>query len=195
MKLPAIALLAFAFVLPIVAAEEHASSFDVESPKEKLTKPVEKSSGKFLTKGIGGDPVTQRFYTKDAVVVTRASGAKEKHLYVAVPLLFRVNSEELFDATSRENTAKVAQMLKDLGSATFAIEGHASAEGDAQRNRELSKLRALRIQALLREQGVPATSLARTEGFGADHAQHKDPGMATSMQLQEDRRVLIVRER
>ena len=107
-----------------------------------------------LTKSIGGDPVATRSYTKDAVVVTHASGAQEEHPYVAVPLLFKKDSDELLGATSRDNVAKVAQMLKDLGSATFAIEGHASAEGNSKDNFDLSKKRAAKIQTLLREQGV-----------------------------------------
>jgi outer membrane protein OmpA-like peptidoglycan-associated protein len=174
-------------------AQDRAVPFDENAAKARLSGDVAKTPAKFYTKGIGGDPVTKRFYTKDAVVVTHASGAKEEHPYVAVPLLFRKNSDELLDATSRDNTIKLAQMLKDLGSANFAIEGHASAEGDQQRNRELSNLRALKIQALLREQGVPAAELTRVEGFGADHAQH--PATAPDSQLQEDRRVLVVKEK
>jgi outer membrane protein OmpA-like peptidoglycan-associated protein len=114
---------------------------------------------------------------------------------VAVPLLFRVNTDELLDSTSRENVAKVARILKDLAeqNATFAIEGHASAEGDGQRNLDLSKLRAAKIQSLLRDQGVPAAVLVRQEGFGSAHAQN--PPNAPEARLQEDRRVLVVKER
>ncbi len=181
--------------LAIAHAQDRAATFDADAAKAKLSGEVAKTPGKFVTKGIGGDPVTKRFYTKDAVVVTRASGAEEKHPYVAVPLLFRVNSDELLDGTSRENLSKVAQMLKDLGSGnvSFAIEGHASAEGDAQRNKELSKLRAAKIESLLREQGVPPGELARVDGFGSDHAQF--PANAGEPQLQQDRRVLVVKER
>ena len=159
-------------------------------------KEVEKKPGRFVTKGLGGDPIAKRVYSKSAVVITRQSGATETHPFVEVPLLFVVNTDELRkDDASRENVVKVAQMLKELAAqkATFAIEGHASAEGNAARNRELSNLRALRIQELLRAQGVPAEVLARTEGFGSDHAQH--PADASNSQRQEDRRVLVVKER
>ena len=193
MKLQLTALTFLTLGLAFAQAQERAAKFDADAAKAKLSGEVAKAPGKFLTKGIGGDPVTKRFYTKDAVVITRASGAKEEHPYVAVPLLFQKNSDELLDGTSRENVSKVAQMLKDLGSATFAIEGHASAEGDAQRNTDLSKLRAAKIQSLLREHGVPAGELARVEGFGSAHAQF--PANAREPQLQEDRRVLVVKER
>ena len=193
MKLQFITINLLALGLVMAQAQERVEKFDIDAAKAKLSGQVAKVPGKFVTKGIGGDPVKKRFYTKDAVVITRASGAEEKHPYVAVPLLFRVNSDELLDATSRENVAKVAQLLKEFGSSRFAIEGHASAEGDAQRNRELSKLRAARIQSLLREQEVPPASLARVDGFGSDHAQF--PADAGEPRLQQDRRVLVVKER
>ena len=195
MKLPL--LLAIILGCAPAFAQERAAKFDPDVAKAKLSGGIAKTFGRFTAKGIGGDPVTKRFYTKDAVVVSRASGAKEEHPYVAVPLLFVKNSDELRDDSSRENVMKVAQILKDLGStgATFAVEGHASAEGDSQRNLELSKLRAAKIQSLLREQGVPAGELVRVEGFGSAHAQFQDPRTASESQLQQDRRVLVVKER
>jgi len=50
--------------------------------------------------------VVKRFYIKDALVVTRASGAKEERPYVAVPSLFQKNSDELLDATSGPPSSK-----------------------------------------------------------------------------------------
>jgi outer membrane protein OmpA-like peptidoglycan-associated protein len=197
MKLRFTAITLLTLGLAMAQAQERAPKFDADAAKTKLSGAVAKTPGKFITKGLGGDPIKSRFYTKDAVVITRQSGAKEEHPYVAVPLLFRVNSDDLLDGTSRENVSKVAQLLKDLGAtgASFAIEGHASAEGDTQRNTDLSKLRAAKIQSLLREQGAPPGELARVEGFGSEHAQFKDPRTASESQLQQDRRVLVVKER
>lgn len=80
-------LLPLLLVLGLAAtqAQERAATFDAEAARAKLSGEVAKTPPKFLTKGIGGDPVTKRFYTKDAIVVTHASGAKEEHPYVAVP--------------------------------------------------------------------------------------------------------------
>lgn len=195
MKLHLTLCFTLALGLAAAVAQDRAATFDAGAAKEALSKDVSKSPPKFFTKGIGGDAVTKRFYTKDAVVVTRASGAKEEHPYVALPLLFRVNTDELLDGTSKDNVAKVAQVLKDLAAknATFAIEGHASAEGDGPRNLALSKLRAAKIQALLRDQGVPTAVLVRQEGFGSTHAQNA--ATAPEAKLQEDRRVLVVKEK
>lgn len=197
MKQPFLIATLLALGLAAAHAQDQAATFDAEAAKAKLSADVAKTPSKFFTKGIGGDPVTKRFYTKDAVVVTHASGAKEEHPYVAVPLLFQKNSDELFDSESRENVAKVAKLLKDLNTngASFAIEGHASAEGDAQHNFELSRQRAAKIQALLHDHGVPSEELSRVEGFGSQHAQFQDPQAASESQLQQDRRVLVVRER
>ncbi len=187
---------ALIFYTHSASAQERAAPFDAEAAKQKLLKEVEKKPGRFVTKGLGSDPISRRVYSKSAVVITRQSGATETHPFVEVPLLFVVNTAELRkDDASRENVGKVAQMLKELAAqkGTFAIEGHASAEGNTARNRDLSNLRALRIQELLRAQGVPAEVLARTEGFGSDHAQH--PANAPDSHLQEDRRVLVVKER
>ena len=195
MKLHLTLCVMFTLGLGSALAEDRASTLDTRSAREALSKDVQKTQPKFFTKGIGGDAVTKRFYTKDAVVVTRASGAKEEHPYVAVPVLFRVNSDDLLDSTSRDNVVKVAQLLKEFGAqnATFAIEGHASAEGDSQRNLDLSKLRAAKIQSLLREQGVPSAVIVRQEGFGSSHAQN--PANSPEQKLQEDRRVLVVKEK
>ena len=193
MNLNLLTFLAWISAVSLVSAEDKPSNFDVEAAKVKLAQPVEKSSGKFTPKGL--NPEVKRFYSKDAVVITRQSGATETHPFVEVPLLFQVNTDQLRDGVSEANLAKVALMLKELGvqSATFAIEGHASAEGDAGRNRELSSLRALRIQSLLREQGVPAGVVVRTEGFGSDHAEH--PIHSPEALLGQDRRVLVVRQK
>lgn len=175
-------------------AQERAARFDAQEARATLSKEVVRP--KFVRKSAAPDPVTKRIYTKSAVVIARASGAQEERPYVPVPLQFKVNTDQLLDVTSTENVIKVAQLLKELNrekESTFAIEGHASAEGDAQRNEELSNLRALRIQSLLREHGVEAGVIARTEGFGSRHAQH--PAAASDAQRQEDRRVLVVKER
>ena len=194
-KLQFTAIMFFALGLAYAQAQERTEKFDADAAKRTLSGEVARTPGRFVTKGLGGDPITKRFYSKNAVVVTRQSGATETHPFVEVPLLFVVNTDELRkDDASRENVGKVARMLKELAAqkATFAIEGHASAEGNPARNRELSNLRALRIQELLRAKGVPAEVLARTEGFGSDHAQFS--AKADEPQLAKDRRVLVVKE-
>jgi outer membrane protein OmpA-like peptidoglycan-associated protein len=177
----------------VACAEETADKMDVQAAKAKLDQKVKKTPGAYVVKDIGGDPATSRLITKDVVIVTRASGAKEAHPYVAIPLLFRANSDELLDESSKENVTRIAEVLKGFAGANFAIEGHASAEGDSRRNRELSQARAAKIQQLLLERGVPKELVNRVQGFGADYAQY--PAYAPAAELQTDRRVLIVKDR
>ena len=40
-----------------------------------------------------------------------------------------------------------------------------------------------------------AGELVRVEGFGSEHAQFKDPRIASEAELQQDRRVLVVKEK
>jgi outer membrane protein OmpA-like peptidoglycan-associated protein len=126
-------------------------------------------------------------------VIHRADGSTEEHPFVPLPILFVVNSDQLLDATSRANAAKMAGILTDLiekEKAVFAIQGHTSAEGDAAANQQLSERRADRLLAMLTDQGVAAAQLT-AQGLGEDCARF--PESASEAQLQQDRRVLIVR--
>jgi len=129
----------------------------------------------------------------DVEVIHRADGSTEEHPFVPLPILFGVNSDQLLDATSRANAAKMAGILTELierEKAVFAIQGHTSAEGDAAANQQLSERRANRLLAMLTGQGVAAAQLT-AQGLGEDCARF--PDTASESQLQQDRRVLIVR--
>ena len=80
MNLNLLTFLAWISAVSLVSAEDKPSNFDVEAAKVKLAQPVEKSSGKFTPKGL--NPEVKRFYSKDAVVITRQSGATETHPFV-----------------------------------------------------------------------------------------------------------------
>ena len=74
--------------------------------------------------------------------------------------------------------------------ARFVIEGHTSTDGGAEENRVLSAQRASRTHALLVSSfGVPAAILT-TQGYGEDYAEFPN---GSEEQLQQDRRVLVVR--
>jgi outer membrane protein OmpA-like peptidoglycan-associated protein len=114
---------------------------------------------------------------------------------VPIPILFKVNSDELLDATSVENIRRVADSLAKIRrtnpTAAFDIEGHASAEGEVEANLALSRLRAAKIRTMLKDLSMaPAVSL-KAVGFGETFARHGES--APKALLQEDRRVLVVR--
>jgi outer membrane protein OmpA-like peptidoglycan-associated protein len=186
----------FAFLIPCFAPAQEAEPVrrgDVQNalqnaPQRIIPKGV---SDPKLTKS--ADPEKKRVYTKDAVVVTRSSGIVERQPYVAIPILFQVDSDELLDGVSKQNLRETAAALRPLvaNGGRFVIEGHASAEGAEHRNEELSKLRAAKIRELLIEgEGLDGGKLA-DRGFGSKYAAAS--ANAPEAERQMDRRVLVVR--
>ncbi len=92
-----------------------------------------------------------------------------------------------------EQTASVITgILQTEPNALFVIEGHTSTEGGEEHNMNLSIERAKRIHAELTQRyGVPPSAL-RAHGYGQNFPMY--PG-GTERQLQQDRRVLVVRTR
>lgn len=207
---PALALPALLAAAPVLRGEE-APPLDAERTRAALgirhRNPVKSSS-----------PIVKRTYERrpakgldveagaaaagadagdlvDVEIVHREDGSTEVHPFVALPILFVVNSDQLFDDTSRRNVEVMAGVLRELsshGPAHFAVQGHTSAEGARDSNQALSQRRAARIEALLAAKGVEAKTLS-VVGLGEDAARF--PEHAPEPQRQEDRRVLIVRMR
>jgi outer membrane protein OmpA-like peptidoglycan-associated protein len=84
-------------------------------------------------------------------------------------ILFIVNTDN-FDLTvpgTLENLNKIKGLVEQCKDIKVEIEGHASSEGEATRNQELSEMRAARVKSWLIEQGVDASKIARTIGYGS----------------------------
>jgi outer membrane protein OmpA-like peptidoglycan-associated protein len=171
-----------------------AAPLDAAAAKATLSEQAEKP--KFRPKAaVQGRSYTRNAKGVDVEIVEYASGQKEEHPYVPVPLLFKVDSDELLDDGSRRNLRELAAILHDLSAtgARFVIQGHTSAEGNADHNRTLSDKRAQRIRALLVEGlGVPADAVKETVGFGSEFA--RVPANAPESSRQQDRRVLVIRD-
>lgn len=107
-------------------------------------------------------------------------------------ILFRKGSADFADDASVEVVVTLAEALKhpDLQGLQFVIEGHASAEGDASANRNLSQLRAEQIVSVLASLGVAEDRLVPV-GFGESQARF--PETSPEALLKKDRRVLIFR--
>ncbi|MDF1823868.1 MAG: OmpA family protein [Verrucomicrobiales bacterium] len=107
-------------------------------------------------------------------------------------ILFKKGSAEFADEGSFQVVAQLARALKDpsLAKLKYVIEGHASAEGSAYANQELSQRRAERIVSVLGSLGVNASRLLPL-GFGETQARF--PAHSEEYMLKQDRRVLIFR--
>ncbi|TDU67300.1 outer membrane protein OmpA-like peptidoglycan-associated protein [Prosthecobacter fusiformis] len=194
MKYTFLLLLTALFPLTVVQAQT-AAPLDEELARKSLSarpprNPVKSSA-----------PVVKRTHERRAdkglsvEVLHRADGSTEEHTFVPLPILFVVNSDQILDDVSRNNVSKLAAVMQEItagSKASFSIQGHTSAEGDAAANQQLSERRAARILALLQAQGVPAQTL-NAIGLGEDVASF--PESAPEAQLQQDRRVLVVRMR
>jgi|LakMenEpi03Aug12_release.lakeMendotaPanAssembly.Ray.scaffolds.fasta_scaffold201846_2 outer membrane protein OmpA-like peptidoglycan-associated protein len=136
-----------------------------------------------------------REYSKRGVrIITYADNSTKERPLVEIPLLFEVNSDQLKGTRSQDNLRLLAEKLKSLAAdgIQVSIEGHASAEGAAERNLELSEQRAEAIEFRLRELGVNGALIRSSRGYGSAYAAHAATAPEENREL--DRRVLVVRE-
>jgi len=137
----------------------------------------------------------RRVYNSErSVVVVEDQNQSYELPYVTLPVLFQKETADLLDINSRVALEQVAGVILALSNSTpgtrFAIEGHASTEGTREFNGTLSVARAQRIyDELTQRYRVPADLLSAT-GYGQDYPMFPN---GTEQQLQQDRRVLVVR--
>lgn len=102
---------------------------------------------------------------------------------------FKLNSDE-FDFDQPETTRNLQELLSYLQESCddlqVMVEGHASSEGPADRNRELSDLRARRVQAWLIEQGVPPSKIRGAVGYGSSLPRVKEPSPAAARRMNRE---------
>lgn len=139
----------------------------------------------------------RRVYNSErSVVIVEEQDQSYELPYVTLPVLFIKETADLLDIESRVALEQVASVILALHGSTpgtrFAIEGHASTEGTREFNGTLSVARAQRIyDELTKRYGVPAELLSAT-GYGQDYPMYPN---GNEQQLQQDRRVLVVRTR
>ncbi len=142
---------------------------------------------------VEGRPMRQ--YRRDRNVVIIEQENKQVELpYVTLPVLFVKETAELLDQESRAALEQVASVIREVSrnepGAMFDIEGHTSTEGTDEFNMQLSAARSQRVFVELTQRyGVPASVLS-AHGFGEGYPQFPN---GTEPELQQDRRVLVVR--
>jgi outer membrane protein OmpA-like peptidoglycan-associated protein len=130
---------------------------------------------------------------RNTVVVEEKEQSRELP-YVTLPVLFVKETAELLDAESRAALEQVAGVILEITKtepgARFDIEGHTSTDGADDFNLNLSVARAQRIyDELTKRYGVPASVLT-AHGYGESYPMYPK---GTESQMQQDRRVLVVR--
>lgn len=102
-------------------------------------------------------------------------------------ILFKLNSTELADDTSRQQVEQIAQAIKTATGKTFVLEGHTCDLGTDGHNLTLSERRSAAILQMLSTRGVTATQLLPL-GFGESKPAVPNTSDANR---EENRRVVI----
>jgi outer membrane protein OmpA-like peptidoglycan-associated protein len=137
----------------------------------------------------------RRVYNSErSVVIVEDQNQSRELTYVTLPVLFVKETADLLDAESRSAIEQVAgvilEVAKTAPTAVFDIEGHTSTDGTDEYNIALSASRARRVyEELTQRYGVPATALS-AHGYGESFPMFPS---GTEAQMQQDRRVLLVR--
>lgn len=108
-------------------------------------------------------------------------------------VIFLVNQDafDLSEPGTLENLNKIKALVEQCADIKVEIEGHASTEGDAKRNQELSDLRAARVKQWLIDQGVNPNKIVRTIGYGSSRNLVPEPKISkkvTAAQVEQARR-------
>ena len=84
-------------------------------------------------------------------------------------VLFIVNTDKfnMKEIGTVESLNKIKALVDQCKDLKVEIEGHASSEGTVTRNQELSEMRAAAVKAWLINQGVEASKIVRTVGYGS----------------------------
>jgi len=142
-----------------------------------------------------GQPV-RVYNTERHVVVVQEQNQSRELPYVTLPVLFVKETAELLDNESRAALDQMAgvinEVVKTEPTATFDIEGHTSTDGTDEFNQSLSTARAQRIyDELTQRYAVPSAALTG-RGYGERFPKYPS---GTEEEMQQDRRVLVVRSK
>jgi outer membrane protein OmpA-like peptidoglycan-associated protein len=103
--------------------------------------------------------------------------------------LFIVNTDE-FNTKEPGNIAnlyRIKTLVNQCPGIRVEIQGHASNEGTAERNQELSEMRANRIRTWLGEQGVTSSKITAAVGFGTRDNAVREPTGVSAAELERAR--------
>jgi len=134
-------------------------------------------------------PDTVRIKEPAPVVSPPVSPAPRKRTSFAKDIRFKVNTAE-FDFDQPETAKNLNELLTYLQESCedlqVMVEGHASADGPPQRNKDLSGLRSQKVRQWLLEQGVPAKKIRGAVGYGSAMPRVKEPTSAQAKKMTKD---------
>lgn len=157
-----LALLAQAMVVPLAAGEAGWST-DGLHVAGVVTDPESRQAFESAADAIGASATLVDRPAALAADVTPVENAMNM-LVTANPVLFR-KGDVTIDEASIGTLQRVAGLAKRLGGVRIEVQGHTDSEGDPERNRQLSQLRAESVLEALVAMGVPRGDLVAA-GYG-----------------------------
>ncbi len=115
-----------------------------------------------------------------------ASPAGPMKKLTAQGIRFNVNSDviDFSDPTTKTRMAEMLEYLtQDCDELEVLVEGHASVDGPAKRNQELSVMRARAVSKWLLDNGVPEERIKGSIGFGSSMPRVPDPSPAVARKM------------
>jgi outer membrane protein OmpA-like peptidoglycan-associated protein/opacity protein-like surface antigen len=105
-------------------------------------------------------------------------------------VLFKVNTPDFEQEGSEtgQHLARIRELLDQCENLRVEIEGHASAEGDPKKNQLLSEQRAKAVRDWLVNQGVDASKITATVGYGSSKPVAQELKTMTPEELESARR-------
>jgi outer membrane protein OmpA-like peptidoglycan-associated protein len=137
----------------------------------------------------------RRVYNSERnVVIVEDQGQSREMPFVTLPVLFEKGTAKLLDEESKVALQQVADVIlavsKTEPGSIYDIEGHTSTDGTNEDNMALSAARAQSVYDVLTQAyGIPASSLS-AHGYGEIFPMFPQ---GNEEQMQQDRRVLVVR--
>jgi outer membrane protein OmpA-like peptidoglycan-associated protein len=131
---------------------------------------------------------------KDTVYLMRP---KVNTIYNFPGTLFIVNTDEFNNSEpgNMGNLYNIKTLVNQCPDLKVEIQGHASNEGTAERNQELSEMRARKIRSWLIEQGVSSSKIASTVGYGTSRNAVTEPTNGSAAELEaarvQNRRIAV----
>lgn len=122
-------------------------------------------------------------------VDNESAAPKAKRRLTAPGIRFNVNTEQIDfnDPSTRANLNEILEYLREsCEDLRVMIEGHASSEGPAARNQELSVLRAREVAKWLYSQGIPQERIQGAVGFGSSIPRVPEPTPAVARRMSKE---------
>lgn len=121
----------------------------------------------------------------------------KKRMSFSKDIRFLINTDE-FDMTQPETQKNLQELLTYMQNSCdelqVMLEGHASADGPPQRNKELSDLRARKVREWLLKQGVESSKIRGAVGYGSSMPRVKEPTASDMKRMSKEEQESLRRQ-